>query len=85
MAAELELEASIHRERVGDASPSKRLIPVAAPVLAGREKEYVADCMESGWISSAGKYVELFEAEFATYIRAGFFERFGYERGTVII
>jgi perosamine synthetase len=67
MAAELELEASIHRERVGDASPSKRLIPVAAPVLAGREKEYVADCMESGWISSAGKYVELFEAEFAKF------------------
>ncbi|MCA1634749.1 MAG: DegT/DnrJ/EryC1/StrS family aminotransferase [Acidobacteria bacterium] len=45
----------------------KPLIPVAAPVLAGREKEYVADCMESGWISSGGKYVELFEAAFAEF------------------
>jgi perosamine synthetase len=42
-------------------------IPVAAPVFAGREKEYVADCMESGWISSGGKYVELFEAAFAEF------------------
>lgn len=42
-------------------------IPVAAPSFIGREKEYVADCMESGWISSAGKYVELFEARFAEF------------------
>src|ERR1700755_1362256 len=65
MSAELELEVANVRERVGDVEPARRLIPVAAPVLAGREKEYVADCMESGWISSAGKYVELFESEFA--------------------
>ncbi|MDT7602597.1 MAG: perosamine synthetase [Acidobacteriota bacterium] len=45
----------------------RRLIPVAAPVFAGREKEYVADCMDSGWISSAGKYVEMFEERFAEF------------------
>lgn len=67
MAAELELEASTAREGVGGGAPRRPFIPVAAPVLAGREKEYVADCMESGWISSAGKYVELFEAEFAKF------------------
>ncbi len=68
MSAELELEAATERESVGDDHlPGRPLIPVAAPVLAGREKEYVADCMESGWISSAGKYVELFEAEFAKF------------------
>jgi perosamine synthetase len=42
-------------------------IPVAAPSLIGNEKEYVNDCMESGWISSAGKYIELFEARFAEF------------------
>ncbi len=42
-------------------------IPVAAPSLIGNEKEYVNDCMESGWISSAGKYVELFESHFAGF------------------
>ena len=67
MAAELELEVATGRERVCDDAAERPLIPVAAPVLAGREREYVADCMESGWISSAGKYVELFEAEFAKF------------------
>jgi len=42
-------------------------IPVAAPSLIGREREYVDDCMKSGWISSAGKYVELFETGFAEF------------------
>jgi perosamine synthetase len=67
MAAELELEDATARESVGDDAPGRPFIPVAAPVLAGREKEYVADCMESGWLSSVGKYVELFEAEFAKF------------------
>lgn len=42
-------------------------IPVAAPSLIGNEKKYVNDCMESGWISSAGKYIELFESHFAEF------------------
>ncbi|HEX8734986.1 MAG TPA: DegT/DnrJ/EryC1/StrS family aminotransferase [Pyrinomonadaceae bacterium] len=45
-------------------------IPVAAPALNGNEKKYVDDCMESGWISSAGKYIELFEAGFAEFCGA---------------
>ncbi len=35
--------------------------------MGGREKEYVKDCIESGWISSAGKYVSAFEENFAKY------------------
>jgi perosamine synthetase len=42
-------------------------IPVASPLFIGNEKKYVDDCMESGWISSAGKYVELFETGFAEF------------------
>jgi perosamine synthetase len=42
-------------------------IPVAAPVLSGREKEYVLDCLDSTWISSNGPYIERFEQEFARY------------------
>jgi perosamine synthetase len=43
------------------------VIPVTAPLLAGREREYVLDCLDSTWISSAGKYLDRFEAEFATF------------------
>lgn len=42
-------------------------IPVASPSFIGNEKKYVDDCMESGWISSAGKYIELFETGFARF------------------
>ncbi|MEI6788338.1 MAG: DegT/DnrJ/EryC1/StrS family aminotransferase [bacterium] len=44
-----------------------RKIPVAAPALVGREKEYVMDCMDTNWISSNGKYIHQFEQAFATY------------------
>jgi perosamine synthetase len=48
----------------------KRFIPVASPVLVGNEKAYVMDCLESTWISSSGKYVERFEADFANFCGA---------------
>lgn len=38
------------------------------PGLIGREKEYVIDCLDSNWISSKGKYLELFEKAFSSYI-----------------
>ncbi len=44
-----------------------KFIPVAAPVLAGNERKYVDDCIDSTWISSNGKYVNLFERAFAEY------------------
>lgn len=44
-----------------------RKIPVAAPVLAGREKEYVMDCLDSTWISSNGKYLDQFQEKFAAF------------------
>lgn len=42
-------------------------IPVCEPFLNGNEKKYVQDCLETGWISSAGKYVTEFENSFANY------------------
>lgn len=46
----------------------KKFIPVCEPLLAGREKEYVLDALETGWISSSGKYIPAFEKAFAEYI-----------------
>jgi len=43
------------------------MIPVCEPVLNGREIQYVMDAMETNWISSAGKYISLFEKEFSRY------------------
>ena len=40
-------------------------IPLAMPDLRGNEAKYVLDAIESTWISSSGRYVTQFEAEFA--------------------
>ena len=48
-------------------SSFRHLIPVAAPTLGGNEAKYVMDCLESTWISSTGRYIELFEDAFAQF------------------
>lgn len=35
------------------------------PVFAGHEWTYVKECLDTGWVSSAGKFVERFELELA--------------------
>lgn len=42
-------------------------IPVYQPSLNGNEKKYVNDCLDSTWVSSKGKYISLFEEQFAGY------------------
>ena len=44
-------------------------IPVNEPLIGQQEKDYIANCLETGWISSEGPYVGQFEAEFSQ--RAG--------------
>ncbi len=38
------------------------------PCFAGNEWKYTKDCLDSGWVSSVGKYVDQFERDFASYI-----------------
>lgn len=44
-----------------------RFIPVCSTYLNGNEKKYLLDCINTGWISFAGKYVKEFESAFAKY------------------
>jgi perosamine synthetase len=43
-------------------------IPVNEPLLDGNDKKYLIECIESGWISAEGPFVEKFETEFALRI-----------------
>lgn len=40
-------------------------IPVNEPLLDGNEKKYLCECIDSGWISSEGPFVQRLEQEFA--------------------
>lgn len=44
------------------------MIPVNTPDLSGNEKRYLMECIETGWISSEGPYVERFERQFAAVV-----------------
>ncbi len=44
------------------------MIPVNVPQLMGNEKKYVMECLETGWISSEGPFVEKFESAVANYL-----------------
>ena len=43
------------------------MIPVNEPLLGEREVELVTDCVRTGWVSSAGQYLEEFERRWAQY------------------
>lgn len=45
-----------------------KFIPVAEPDLRGNEKKYITECLSSSWISSKGKFIDRFEADFANFI-----------------
>jgi len=42
-------------------------IPLSKPEISGNEWRYVKDCLDSGWVSTAGEYVERFEKKMAGY------------------
>ncbi|MEQ8228925.1 MAG: DegT/DnrJ/EryC1/StrS family aminotransferase [Rhodospirillales bacterium] len=43
------------------------MIPIFEPVFEGAERDYLMSCIDTGWISSQGAYIEKFEAAFAEY------------------
>ena len=53
-------------------SDLKDFIPVYEPYLIGNEAKYLQECIETGWISSKGKFVKLFEKSFANYLDCKF-------------
>ena len=46
------------------------MISLHEPLFAGNEKKYVKNCLDQGWVSSAGKYVDIFEKKIAKYTGA---------------
>lgn len=59
------------------------MIPVYQPHFSGYEKELVVDCLDSGWISSRGKYISEFESLCKGFIGAD--HVFAVANGTVAL
>ncbi len=43
--------------------PTEAMIPLHEPEFAGREQDYVKECIDTGWVSSVGSFVDRFERD----------------------
>jgi perosamine synthetase len=48
------------RDVVGEPSA---LVPLHEPQFGGREWDYIKDCLDTGWVSTVGSYVDRFERQ----------------------
>jgi len=48
-------------------SSNKAVAGLHEPLFIGKEWEYVKECLDTGWVSSVGKYVDRFEKKLAEY------------------
>ena len=46
---------------------SKNIIPVNTPKIFSNEKKFVNECLNTSWVSSEGRFVRLFENNFAKF------------------
>ena len=45
-------------------------IPLCVPEIRGNEWKYVKECLDTGWVSSVGAFVDRFESDLAGYVGA---------------
>ncbi len=51
---------------------AEQLIPLSVPEIAGNEWKYIKECLDTGWVSSVGPFVERFESSVADFVGTKF-------------
>lgn len=46
------------------------MISLHEPTLLGNEKKYLQECINSNWISTSGKFIDLFEKKICSYTKS---------------
>lgn len=64
-AADIEALAPILAATRAVVGQAGTFVPLHEPEFRGREREYVSDCIDTGWVSSVGSYVDRIEADLA--------------------
>jgi len=49
-----------------------KFIPIYEPLLGGNESKYLNECIDTGWISSKGRFVTEFESKFQSFIGSSY-------------
>lgn len=51
-----------------DSAAPEGFIPLCVPEIGGNEWKYVKECIDTGWVSSVGPFVDRFERQIAAYV-----------------
>ena len=57
---------SSSEQRAPGAPAPAGFTPLCVPEIRGNEWAYIKDCLDTGWVSSVGAYVDRFERAVAT-------------------
>jgi perosamine synthetase len=49
-----------------------KTIPLSVPIITNNEWKYVKECLDTGWVSSAGPFVDRFEQNICAFTGAGY-------------
>ena len=52
--------------------PKEGFTPLCVPEIRGNEWKYVKECLDTGWVSSVGSFVERFELDVAKFVGTRF-------------
>src|ERR1022692_350980 len=55
-----------------ESGPKAGFLPLCVPEIRGNEWKYVKECLDTGWVSSVGGFVERFEQNVADFVGARF-------------
>jgi perosamine synthetase len=55
-----------------ESGPKAGFLPLCVPEIRGNEWKYVKECLDTGWVSSVGSFVERFEQDVADFVGARF-------------
>ncbi|MSR76832.1 MAG: LegC family aminotransferase [Candidatus Omnitrophica bacterium] len=64
----IELDLEMVFRKIKSCIPESSLpVPLHAPHFAGKEWDYVKECLDTGWVSSVGTYVDRFENDLVQF------------------
>jgi perosamine synthetase len=53
-----------------EVTPAAEFLPLCVPEIRGNEWKYVKECLDTGWVSSVGPFVDRFERDVAEFVGA---------------
>jgi perosamine synthetase len=68
MTASMGLDINSKSSTESPSEAAQEFIPLSIPAMGGNEWNYIKECIDTGWVSSVGSFVDRFETAVANYV-----------------